>query len=194
MNSSHAERNSAGYDANDRDVDSTRPSMVTGLFPDRNSAERAYNGITSRGYEKGDINLVMSDKTRETHFPNTPNVDTDLGNKAAEGAGVGGAIGGTVGAIVAALAAVGTSIAIPGLGLVIAGPIAAALAGAGAGGITGGLVGALVGWNIPEDRVKFYQDGINQGGILMAVKPRTAEDAEHFEREWKSGQAQHVYR
>ena len=51
----------------------------------------------------------------------------ELGSKAAEGAGVGGAIGGTVGAILAAIAAVGTTIAIPGLGLVIAGPLAAAI-------------------------------------------------------------------
>ncbi len=65
--------------------------------------------------------------------------DSELGNKAAEGAGVGGAIGGTVGAIAAAIAAIGTSLVLPGLGLVIAGPIAAALAGAGAGaGAAGG--------------------------------------------------------
>ncbi len=174
-------------------VGNSRPNMVTGLFPDRSSAERAYAAITSRGYEKGDINLVMSDKTRKAHFPNTANVDTALGSKAAEGAGVGSAIGGTLGAIAAAVAAVGTSLAIPGLGLVIAGPIVAALAGAGAGGVTGGLVGALVGWNIPEDRVKLYQDGIDQGGILMGINPRTADDAAYFEREWKAGQGRNVF-
>ncbi len=170
------------------------PNIVTGLFPNRGAAERAYDGLIGRGYEKGDINLVMSDKTRKAHFADTDNVDTDLGTKAAEGAGVGGAIGGTVGAIAAALAAVGTSLAIPGLGLVIAGPIAAALAGAGAGGLTGGLVGALVGWNIPAERVKLYQEGIDQGGILIAVKPRNVGDADYFEREWKSEQGQNVFR
>lgn len=179
---------------NELDRNAGHPNMVTGLFPDRTTAERAYSSITARGYEKGDINLVMSDSTRKAHFANTANVDTDLGNKAAEGAGVGGAIGGTVGAIVAAVAAVGSSLVIPGLGLVIAGPIAAALAGAGAGGLTGGLVGALVGWNIPAERVKLYQDGIDQGGILIAVKPRNASDAEYFEQAWKSGQGQNVYR
>ena len=44
----------------------------------------------------------------------------------------------------AAVAAAGTSLAIPGLGVVIAGPLAAALAGAGAGAATGGLLGAQV--------------------------------------------------
>ena len=108
--------------------------MVTGLFSDRACAERAYESLHSRGYGRDDVNLVMSEDTRKTHFGTTEGVKTELGSKAAEGAGVGGAIGGTVGAILAAIAAVGTTIAIPGLGLVIAGPLAAAIAGAGAGG------------------------------------------------------------
>ena len=71
-----------------------------------------------------------------------------------------------------------------GLGLVIAGPLAAGLAGAGAGALTGGLVGALVGWGIPEERVKKYEAGIKSGHILMGVKPRNADDASYFESEW----------
>ena len=167
-------------------------NMVTGLFRDRDSAERAYQSVTDRGYGRDDVNLVMSDETRKRHF--SSGEQTELGSKAAEGAGIGGAIGGTLGAIAAAIAAVGTSIAIPGLGLVVAGPVAAALAGAGAGAATGGLVGALIGWGIPEERVKRYESGIKEGGILMGVKPRSAEDAEHFERTWKDYQAEDVYR
>ena len=168
-------------------------SMVTGLFRDRDSAERAYRSLPARGYSERDVNLAMSDDTRRRYFPEG-GAETELGSKAAEGAGVGGAVGATVGAIAAALAAVGTSIAIPGLGLVIAGPAAAALAGAGAGGVTGGLIGALVGWGIPEERVKHYEAGIKQGGIVMGVTPRSDEDAEYFEREWKNNQGEHVYR
>jgi hypothetical protein len=168
-------------------------AMVTGLIRDRESAERAYQSVTSRGYDTGDVNLMMSDDARKRHF-GTDSPDTELGNKAAEGAGVGGAIGGTVGAIAAAIAAVGTSIAIPGLGLVIAGPIAAALAGAGAGAATGGLVGALIGWGIPEERVKHYEEGLKQGGIVMGVKPRSVEDADYFASDWKANNGEHIYR
>jgi hypothetical protein len=35
--------------------------MVTGLFQDRESAERAYGSLTERGYGQDDVNLVMSD-------------------------------------------------------------------------------------------------------------------------------------
>ena len=172
----------------------TRP-MVTGLFPDRHSAEAAYTAAEARGYTANDMNLVMSDDTRKTHFTgSTAGIETELGNKAAEGAGIGGAIGGTIGAIAAAVAAVGTSIALPGLGLVIAGPIAAAIAGAGAGAASGGLIGALMGWNMPEERVKQYEEGMKTGGILMGLRAKDDADAEHLESAWKSNRGQLVYR
>ena len=168
-------------------------NMVTGLFYDRDSAERAYRTVSDRGYDTNDINLAMSDETRQKHFTDT-GTTTELGNKAAEGAGVGGAIGGTLGAVLAALTAAGSSIALPGLGLVIAGPLAAAAAGAGAGAATGGLLGALIGWGIPEERVKRYENGLKEGGILMGVRPRSEEDAAHFEEQWRQHNGQQIYR
>jgi len=165
--------------------------MVTGMFRNREDAERAYGSITSRGYSKDDVNVLMSDKTRETHFADG---DTELGSKALEGAGVGSAIGGTLGAVIAGIAAIGTSVLIPGLGLLVAGPLAAALAGAGAGGLTGGLVGALVGSGIPEETAKHYETGINEGGIVMGVQPRNDEDADYFANDWKSNRGESIYR
>lgn len=167
--------------------------LMTGLFPDRASAELGYNALSDRGYSRDDVNVVMSEDTKKRHFV-AEGTETELGTKAAEGAGVGGAIGGTLGAIAAAIAAVGTSIALPGLGLVIAGPLAAAIAGAGAGAATGGLVGALVGWGMPEERVKRYDEGVRNGGILMGVRPRNDEDASYLENSWKTSRAQDIYR
>ncbi|MEP7039740.1 MAG: CsbD family protein [Acidobacteriota bacterium] len=166
--------------------------MVTGMFRTREDAERAYNSVTGRGYGKDDVNLLMSDKTRETHFAD--GADTELGSKAMEGAGVGSAIGGTLGAVIAGIAAIGTSVLIPGLGLLVAGPLAAALAGAGAGGLTGGLVGALVGSGIPEETAKQYESGINDGGIVVGVQPRNAADADYFQNEWNTYNGEHIYR
>jgi hypothetical protein len=168
--------------------------MVTGLFRDRDAAERAYQAATERGYNRNDVNLVMSDDTRKKYFTNgASGQQTELGTKAAEGAGVGAGIGGALGAIAAAIAAVGTSIALPGLGLVVAGPLAAGLAGAGAGGIAGGLVGALVGAGIPEERVKQYESGIKEGGILMGLRPRSREDADYLAQSWRQNQGEDVY-
>jgi hypothetical protein len=161
------------------------------MFRDRESAERAYRAVQERGYSKDDVNLLMSDETRKKHFSDD---ETELGTKAWEGAGKGATIGGAVGATLGALAAIGTTLALPGLGLLIAGPIAAALAGGGAGALTGGLVGALVGSGIPEEHAKAYEKGIREGGIVMGVNPRTDEDADYFEKDWRTNRAESVYR
>ncbi len=166
--------------------------ILTGMFKDRESAEKAYNSALSRGYTKDDLNLMMSDKTRDTWFADGD--DSVMGSKALEGAGTGSAIGGTLGAIIAGIAAIGTSIVLPGLGLIVAGPIAAALAGAGAGGLTGGLIGALVGSGIPEDRAREYEEGIKNGGMVLGVNPRNDEDADYFENDWRTNRGENIYR
>ncbi len=172
----------------------TQPNWVAGTFTDRASAEHAYNSMLSRGYDEKDINLIMSDETRKMYFSEQNAIDSDLGNKALEGAGVGGAIGITAGAILAAVAAIGTSIAIPGLGLVIAGPIALALAGAGAGAVTGGIIGTLIGWGISEEHAKLYESDLKSGGIILGVSPHNEADAAYFEATWKENNGRNVYR
>ena len=170
----------------------TDRTMLTGMFRDRESTENAYKILQERGYTKDEINLVMSDETRKKYFSGDAK-ETELGTKAAEGAGKGSAIGGTVGAIVGVIAAIGTSLAIPGLGIIIAGPIAAGLAGAGAGGITGGIIGALVGSGIPEARAKLYESGIKNGSIVMGVNPRNGADAKYFEDNWRTNKGEEVH-
>ena len=170
--------------------------LVTGLFNDRESAESAYRSVESRGYGRDDVNLLMSDDARARHFgsEDPQGGATELGSKAAEGAGIGGAIGGGLGAVLAAVAAIGTSLVLPGVGLVVAGPLAAALAGAGAGGAAGGIIGALIGWGIPDERVAHYEEGLKRGGILMAVRPKSDEDAAWLENDWRANRGEHVYR
>jgi hypothetical protein len=170
----------------------TDQGMLTGMFSDRESTENAYNSLQERGYTKEEINLIMSDETRNKHFSGDVK-ETEIGTQAAAGAGTGSAIGGTVGAIIGIIAAIGTSLVIPGLGIVIAGPIAAGLAGAGAGGITGGVIGALVGSGIPEARAKLYESGIKNGNIVMGVMPRNEEDAKYFKDNWQTNKAEEIY-
>jgi hypothetical protein len=170
----------------------TQDQYLTGMFRDREGTERAYSSLRDRGYSEDEINVMMSDETRDKYYKD--GAETELGTKALEGTGAGAAIGGTLGAIVAGIAAIGTNLALPGLGLVVWGPLAAALAGAGAGGATGGLVGALIGAGIPEDRAKQYETGIREGGTVLGVKPRSSEDADYFENEWKGYKGESIYR
>lgn len=163
-----------------------RRPLITGMFNDRESAERAYQSVASRGYGNEDTNVIMSDSTRSTYFPAGSEHTSALADKTMEDAGKGAAIGGTLGAIIAGIAAIGTSVLLPGIGLVVAGPLAAALVGAGAGGLTGGLIGALVGHGVPEEHAAEYEEGIKNGGVFMGVHPRNEEDAAYFHNEFNT--------
>lgn len=160
-----------------------RNDYVSRVFRSREEADRAYEDLHGRGYSKDDINVLMSDDTRDKYFTNVDN-DTELGDRVAENASTGSLIGGGIGAVVGAVAAIGSNVLLPGLGLVIAGPLAAGLAGAGAGAATGGLVGALTGAGVPEDEATRYENDIKDGGIYMGYKPRNEEDARYSYDRW----------
>lgn len=141
-----------------------------GIFPDRAAAERAVDHIQKLGYEPGAISVAMHGPTHEKHF-------ADIGTShVSEGTVAGAAIGGGLGAIVAGLVAAGSVAAVVGTGgaavPIVAGPLAAALGGFGAGGAAGGFLGALIGAGIPEHRAKHFEDGMDEGGILIGVTPK----------------------
>ena len=167
-------------------------TSVSGVYYDRDSADRAYRSIRDRGYEDRDINVLMSEDTRKRHYGDDPDEGT-AGSKALEGAGAGAGIGGTLGGILGAVVGVGSNVILPGIGLV-AGPLAGALAGAGAGGAAGSVLGALVGAGIPEDRAKVYERSVNDGGMVVGVNPRSDEDAAYFEESFRTGGGRDVSR
>ncbi len=171
-----------------------RGSLITGMYNSPEQAGRAYKDLTSRhGYKADEISVLMSEDSRKRHYGDVvQGKDVDHGTKAVEGAGVGGGIGLGIGAALGALLAIGTSIVVPGLGLVVAGPLAAALAGAGAGGATGGIIGALVGAGIPEDRAKEYETGINKGGIVLGTRARDDKHAADLQRDYEGWGATEV--
>ena len=171
---------------NQRYTPEYRSNYVSRVFDDRESADRAFNELNEQGYTKDDINVLMSDDTRKRYF-NSDAVDTELGDKVAENAGKGSLIGGGIGAVVGAIAAIGTNVLLPGVGLVVAGPLAAGLAGAGAGAATGGIIGALTGAGVPEDEATRYNDRIKDGGIYMGFKPRNEADARSVYDRWYDG-------
>jgi len=160
----------------------TKPRFTTELFNDKDSAEKAYDLAIQQGYKPEEINVMMSDESRKKYYASRL-VKEEVGSKALKGMGVGSLVGGAVGGTLGAIAAIGTSIVFPGLGLIVAGPLAAGIAGVGAGGVSGGLIGALVGWGIPEDKAKIYESGIISGGIVLGVDDRIKDS--RLEEEWR---------
>ena len=148
---------------------STMASLITGLFETEAAAEEAVAHLKQIGYTQNEISVIMKDRNAAQDFA------VETGANTMEGVGTGAAIGGAIGAVLAGLLAVGT-IAIPGVGLLAAGPLAAMLAGAGAGGIAGSLLGWLIGAGIPEDMAPYYERGLSSGGVVVAVATHPGDD------------------
>lgn len=159
------------------------PTFMSRSFPDRESAERAYDAILARGYASGDVHVLMSDDARRRHFAADAAAPAK-GRHALEGAGVGGAVGGTVGATLVAIAATAGALTVPGLGLVIAGPLAGALAGGATGAAAGGLAGLLVGAGLPEEDAERHARDLEDGRIVLGVAVKHHDDARHLDTEW----------
>jgi hypothetical protein len=144
-------------------------NLVTGLFDTEANAEAAVSQLKNMGYGQNEITIIMKDRGAADSLAH------DTGSRTMEGVGAGAAIGGTIGAVLAGLLAVGT-VTIPGVGLVAAGALAAMLAGAGAGGITGGLIGWLASAGIPDDVAPYYERGLHEGGVVVAVSTHPGDE------------------
>ena len=158
--------------------------LLTGLFEDGESAERAYQACLDLGYEIGEVNVIVAEGTRQRLLKDEEEIKAKLAGHKAEGGELGGPSGGRAGMLLAIVAAVGTAIAIPAVGF-IAGPLAIALTAAGAAGVAAGLVSLLADWGVPAERIRHYESGIQSGAILMVVETRNAEDLRRLEAAWK---------
>ena len=65
-----------------------------------------------------------------------------------------------------------------------AGPIAIALTAAGTAGLATGLLGAFTEWGIPSDRAERYEHGLREGGIVLGLEPKSAEERSALARQW----------
>ena len=155
-------------------------AFETELYLDREPAAAAVERLHELGYGRDDISVMMDEKTRERAFGAMVNA------KGSEGIAAGATIGGVLGAIVAGLTATGSVVAIAGTGglatPLVVGPLAAALAGLGAGAAGGGIVGGLIGVGIAEKQAKEYDKGLREGGILVAVRPKSKEHRKDVRR------------
>lgn len=173
--------NMRNYDENQTNNDLIilgKNNLITALFTDPSMIRTIYESLLSKGYKQEDLNLIMSEDTRNSYFPKFESTTSsaDIGNKSLEGLGIGAALGGSTAAIAAAIAAIGTALVIPGLGLVIAGPLAASFAGAGAGAAVGGIVGALIGSSLPDEQAEMFEEAINEGGFVISIKANSDSD------------------
>jgi hypothetical protein len=146
---------------------------VAGVFDTRQAAEAAIAALREHRVADDRIGLVHSG---EGAAPNIPAGDTKAEAGFATGAAVGGAVGGAAGLAIGL-----TSLAIPGIGpLLAAGPLLTALAGAATGAGMGGLVGSFAGMGIPEQEAKEYEHEVRRGGFFVSVSTEDADEADRL--------------
>jgi len=167
----------------------SKTTTVTAVFRNRFDASAAYDYLMSKGYTRDEVNVMMSNSTRDAfeHEGKHP-----VGTMATEGVAAGGAIGTAVGAAAAAIAAIGSIVFVPVLGIFVAGPIAAAIAGAGAGAVTGGLLGGLIGLGIPESNAKAYEAALKEGGVVIGAHCRSNEDCNDVKKRFEELNAENI--
>jgi hypothetical protein len=136
---------------------------VFGIAKGEEQATRIVNALKEAGFSNDDVSVLLPDRAGSRDFAHEHHT------KAPEGAATGAVAGGVMAGVLGWLAGIGT-LAIPGVGpLIAAGPIMAALSGAAAGGAVGTLAGALVGLGIPEYEAKQYEGKVKNGNILISV-------------------------
>jgi uncharacterized membrane protein len=178
-------------------------ATVAGSFEDQAAAQRAIQRLREAGIPASDISLIVrDDETGATEAgvrggaavhpgvnPNRPNVEPVLTERVVDdevdvvtpeqysATATGTATGGLIGALSGLLVGLGT-LALPGLGpIVAAGPLAAALGGAAIGAATGGLIGALVDAGVPEEYASTYATHVERGHALLTVHTDAASQA-----------------
>jgi hypothetical protein len=121
------------------------------MFKDKAAAERAVQGLIDAEFATERIGALMLNDEGVAELPMRHK--TGIGPGTALGALLGTAIG----------------LALPGIGLIAAGPAWGALGTAAWGGATGALAGIVGGMGLWKDEFDFPREAFERGGVLVGV-------------------------
>src|ERR1044072_4186789 len=158
--------------------------VVTGVFKSENNAETAVNQLRSLGIPDKRIGIVRPGSRPERIEVGVPVTDSEEpGMGRAMGAAVGGAMGAAGGATAGLAIA---SLAVPGIGPLIAfGMVGAALlatVGAAAGSTVGDNVEEGLGEGIPHEDVYLYEDALRHGNSVVIAYVEDGDQADNATR------------
>jgi hypothetical protein len=137
--------------------------LLMALFPDRLSAEAAAREVHGLGIRHEDLSVVASNHQLEGMIAD--DVDASPGSEI-EDSRAAGRVGEVIGSILGVISA-----AVPGTGLVAAGPLAADL-GEAAGHVAGHLSSILEKAGLSDEEAADWQRRIQAGAVLLGVHAR----------------------
>lgn len=158
------------------------------VFDSRAHAREAVEALFESGFSQAEVSLMANNTNQPEaldpyRHPGASELAAGLSDRdnsispsehtSAKGVVAGGVLGGLAGLLLG----LGT-MAIPGVGPVIAaGPIATMLVGAAGGAAIGGIVGALIEMGVPEEDAHVYSEALRRGSTMVAVTgPETKVD------------------
>ena len=139
--------------------------MVFGVYSARASAETAADALVSAGFSSSDIYALMPGNIAGTHMETAPEGKSHepVARRATSARGV---FSGTLDILVGL-----GMLAIPGLGPMVGeSTLKAGLAGLGVGSAVGDVAKALIHMGVPELEAKRYEDRLERGAILLAMR------------------------
>ena len=150
---------------------------LTHLYDNHDAAVAAVHALEAAGFSHDHVSVVANNADTRYRTGDAGAHADDVG-AAGTGATAGTIFGGGLGL----LAGIG-SLAIPGVGPVVAaGWLVATLTGAGVGAVVGGgaggLVGSLTHAGVSEEDAHVYAEGVRRGGSLVTVRADEARVAE----------------
>jgi hypothetical protein len=156
---------------------------ISGVFESRNDAQTAADELRKAGIPDNRIGLVVPGTDGDELEAGLPVTDTERpGMGKAMGAAVGGAMGAAGGATLGLAAA---SLAVPGIGPLLAfGMVGAALlgvVGATAGAAVGDEVEEQLGEGVPHEDIYLYEDALRHGRSVIIAYTQTDEESEKAE-------------
>ena len=156
---------------------------ISGVFRSREDAERTINDLRKAGIPDNRIGLLTpgsDDRDLEAGLPVTDTERPGMGR--AMGAAVGGAMGAAGGATLGLAVA---TLAVPGIGPVVAfGMVGAALlgvVGATAGAAVGDEVEEQLGEGVPHEDIFLYEDALRHGHSVIIAYTETDDESDKAE-------------
>ena len=156
---------------------------ISGVFESRKDAQQAVDELRKAGIPDNRIGLVTPGTDSDELEAGLPVTDTERpGMGKAMGAAVGGAMGAAGGATLGLAAA---SLAIPGVGPLLAfGMVGAALlgvVGATAGAAVGDQVEEQLGEGVPHEDIYLYEEALRHGRSIIIAYTETDDETEKAE-------------
>jgi uncharacterized membrane protein len=147
-------------------------TITLGLFNDSNHAGMAVSELKEEGFTK-EISVLAHNADQKAEV-------SEVKKDVSGGTSMGSTVGAVAGALMGIFSGI-TSVAVPGVGLIVGGPLVALLGvtGGALGSLAGGLVGALVDLGVNEPTAKVLEERIKKGEVLVGVSTdENEEDAQ----------------